>query len=303
MKKRLAKIAQPLALAALFSVHVGASGAGGPERPRFAATIPPVAAILAEIVGTRADVTFLLPAGASPHTHEPRPSDIRRVEEAVALVHVGENLDGWAARLPGPPKIGLLALVPDSLLLDFPIENGEGSEGAHGHGIGTDPHFWTDPIAVRAIVPLLAERLAGLDPAGAGEYRANARDFSERLDSLHAEVGRRIAPAQGRSVLLSHPVLCYFLHRYEIRLAGVIEWVEGREPTAKDVRSAIERASSERAAAVFAPPELSRRAAEIVAEAAGLEVRIVDPLGETAGPGTYEKLLMAIADTIAAGTK
>jgi zinc transport system substrate-binding protein len=156
---------------------------------------------------------------------------------------------------------------------------------------------------VRAVVPLLAERLAGLDPAGAHEYRANAAAFTERLDSLHAELGRRLAPARSRSVFLSHPVLCYFLNRYEIRLAGVIEWVEGREPTAKDVRSAIERASSERAAAVLAPPELSRRAAEIVAEAAGIEVRLVDPLGETAGPGTYEKLLLAIADTIASGTK
>jgi ABC-type Zn uptake system ZnuABC Zn-binding protein ZnuA len=104
-------------------------------------------------------------------------------------------------------------------------------------------------------------------------------------------------------VILSHPVICYFLRRYDLPLAWVIEWVEGKEPTAKDVALAIRRAGEEEVVAVFAPPEFSRRAAELVAESAGLRVLLVDPLGGVAGLETYDDLLRAIAKAIAEGAR
>ncbi|MFH1682078.1 MAG: metal ABC transporter substrate-binding protein [Candidatus Eisenbacteria bacterium] len=279
------------------------------ESPRFAATIPPVADILSQIAEGRAEVDPLLPAGASPHTHEPRPSDLRKVEKALALFYVDERLDGWATSLPVERRIRILSLLPDSLLREFPGEDGspgaggDGSSertgpGAHDHGIGTDPHFWTDPLAVRAIVPRLAEMLIEADPGGAGVYLANALSLEARLDSLHLEIERRIAPVRGRSVLLSHPFLCYYLRRYGIPLAGVIEVVEGREPTAKDLARTIRLAPDRGASAILVLPQLSRRAADLVAESTGLPVRVVDPLGGAARRETYDELLLAITEGV-----
>jgi zinc transport system substrate-binding protein len=276
----------------------------------FVATIPPIADILSSIAGERGRTSWLLPAGASPHTHEPRPSDIRGVENALVFFYVDKLLDGWAASIPAKRKVHILSLVPDSLLLDFPAE-GEGdaekdkvhsrepTPGTHDHSFGTDPHFWTDPIAVRAIVPRLAEKMIEADPEGEETYLANARALEARLDSLHVEIERRIAPVRRRGVVLSHPFLCYFLHRYGIPLAGVIEIIEGNEPTAKDLTRAIRNAPRRNASMILALPQLSRRAADLVAESTGLSVRVIDPLGGVPGKETYEELLLSIADGIA----
>ncbi|MBM3319679.1 MAG: zinc ABC transporter substrate-binding protein [Candidatus Eisenbacteria bacterium] len=281
-----------------------------PPGSGFVATIPPIADILSSIAGERASASWLLPAGASPHTHEPRPSDIRGVEKALVFFYVDRLLDGWAASIPAKRKVHILSLVPDSLLLDFPAEGEEDAgeredhsheptPGTHDHSFGTDPHFWTDPIAVRAVVPRLAEKMIEADPEGEEVYLANARALEARLDSLHVEIERRIAPVRGRRVVLSHPFLCYFLHRYGIPLAGVIEIVEGKEPTAKDLARAIREAPRRNASMIVALPQLSRRAADLVAESTGLSVRVIDPLGGVPGKETYEELLFAIADGIA----
>jgi ABC-type Zn uptake system ZnuABC Zn-binding protein ZnuA len=88
-----------------------------------------------------------------------------------------------------------------------------------------------------------------------------------------------------------------------VRLATVIEVIEGREPTARDVQRVIRRASEENAAVVIASPELSRRAADRVAEATGLRVRMVDPLGGGRGLESYEALMLAITDGLVEGMR
>jgi ABC-type Zn uptake system ZnuABC Zn-binding protein ZnuA len=275
------------------------AGAGIPAgAPRFVTTIPPMADILSGIAGDRAEVSWLLPAGASPHTHEPRPSDIRKTESALALFYVDERLDGWAARLPASKRIRILSLVPDSLLLEFPAE-----DPAHGHGPGIDPHFWTDPAAVRAAVPALARELARLDPGGAAVYEKNAAALAARLDTLDLTIAGRIAPARGRAVVLTHPFLCYYLHRYGIPLAATIEVIEGKEPTAKDIARVVEAARANRAALILASPELSRRAADLIAESTGLRVRMVDPLGGVGGLETLDEILLRITDGIVEGAQ
>ena len=69
----------------------------------YVVTIPPLAAILSEVAGTRMEVTTLLAAGASPHTYEPRPSDVVAAEQALCLFYAHESIDGWAAALPTGP--------------------------------------------------------------------------------------------------------------------------------------------------------------------------------------------------------
>ena len=86
-----------------------------PQQTLLLATIPPLGYILEEVAGDSATVEVLLPAGASPHAFEPRPSDARRAQQAVALVYVSDELDGWAARLDCSRRIALLDLVPTTM--------------------------------------------------------------------------------------------------------------------------------------------------------------------------------------------
>ncbi len=274
-------------------------------KPVYLTTIPPIADLLRKIVEGRGEVVALLPGGASPHTYEPRPSDLRAAATARAIVFVDRRLDGWAAGLSGPEKVPLLPMLPDSLALWFDDDEAEGDHGGRGdhHHTGKDPHFWTDPLAVRAVLPALAARLGEIDPAGGEIYRANAELFTARLDSIHREMTVRTEEIRGRSVLLSHPFLRYWLKRYGLSVAGIIEEIPGKEPTAKDLVRMIGIAGREDVRAILAQPQLSKRAAELIAESAGINLVVVDPLGGVPGRETWEEIVMAIAESVTGGVR
>ncbi len=288
----------------------GRAATSPPAEIRFVASIHPLAAILAEVTAGRATVEQLLAPGVSPHTFEPTPADMKRLDRARGFFFAGPGLDGeWVGRLPARHKIAMLDLVPREYLLPMTEHHHHGDEGEDGphhhdeedahHGAITDPHFWTDPLAVKAMLPALVRELSTLDPGGAAAYAANAQAMAERLDRLDAELRRTLAPVAGRAALLFHPSFNYLFHRYRLKPAGVVETAPGREPTPKSLLTLVTRVRQERIKAIFTEPQLARRPAEVLAEAAGVRVYELDPLGGSAGRQTYDELLRFNAAVLA----
>lgn len=284
-------------------VHAG-------DRPVFVTTIPPLENLLARIVGERGEVVVLLPAGASPHTYEPRPSDLRAVESAIALFHVARELDGWAADLPVAHSIPLISFVPDSLLLYFSEDVGEEEEReqehgskAHRHAFGKDPHFWTDPLAVKAVLPGIVLKLGALDPGGIEEYERNALRLASALDTLHTRIQSMLQPVRGESALLSHPFNRYYMKRYGLDLAGIIEIIPGREPTARELSRIIRLVKRKNVRAIFTLLQLSRKPAEIMEESTKIPVYTLDPLGGVPGKETYEEIVLEMTKTVLEGLR
>ena len=265
----------------------------GADGPHYVTTIPPFAALLAPVIDERGQVTALLTAGDSPHTYEPRPSDVQRTEGGTALFYGAPHLDGWAADLSAPHHVALLDLVPEGYQHPA-VDDGHGATG----GDAIDPHFWTDPLAVRALLPALADTLCALDAAGCATYEANADSLAAELIELDAELRSLLSPVRAMPVLLAQPFFQYFMHRYGPRLVGVVEPHPGKEPSPRALQALIARTRREGVRAVFIQRQLPPRAAEAVAEAAGLSVVTLDPIGGAAGRRSYRDLLLHNARTI-----
>ena len=185
------------------------------SQTQYVTTIHPFKQILKEIVGDRVEVHQILPPGASPHTYELRPSDIKRIETATALIIGGENLDEWAKKLQNPNRIELIELLPKDYLLHINIngnhtEKDEVSDHQHHHNSGVDPHFWTDPMAVKVLVPILAQKLGEIDNEQKAVYHTNAAQFASDLDSLYSKINQEIEGVQKKPVMLQ-TILPYYL--------------------------------------------------------------------------------------------
>lgn len=259
------------------------------DRPRFVTTIPPFEMILSRLVDGRGTVERLLEPGASPHTYDPTPSDLRATTTATALVYGADALDGWAADLPAPRQFELVSMVPVGARLSF--------EGEHGTTT-VDPHFWTDPLTVKQLVPVLADTLCAVDPNGCSTYRANADSFTTTLATLDARIRALTASGRKVPVLLAQPFFRYFLHRYGPRLVGIVEPSPGGEATPRQLRRLVGRVQATGAEAILTQQSLSGRAAQAVSEAAGIPVVKLDPLGGTDGRRTYDALLRFNARTL-----
>jgi zinc transport system substrate-binding protein len=269
---------------------------------KYVTTIHPFQEILKSIVGDRGEVHRILPPNASPHTYELRPSDIKMMKAATALFYGSENLDAWALRFENTNRIELLELVDPDFLIYFQSEHHDEANDVthdknheidhHHDASGVDPHFWTDPLTVKSLLPALTEKLCAVDPEGCDQYRNNSLRFSYQLDSLHIAIEQQLAPIHGSHVMISHPFFQYYFQRYGIELIGTVEKIPGREPTAKELKRLIDEVEQKNVKAIFDHVQLPDRAAKLIAETTGIKVVRLDPLGGVPGRESYRDMLL-----------
>lgn len=253
---------------------------------RFVTTIHPFKMILQEIVGQSGVVDEILPPGASPHTYELRPSELKGIETATAFFYGAENLDGWAARIKTAQRIELLKMLPDQNKLAIQDFTGAGKM------IGLDPHFWTDPLTVKALLPALVDTLCKINPRECNRYRINSLRFSTQLDNLTRSIQESVSGLPKKEVLLAHPFFQYYLKRFGFELLGSIETISGSEPTPRELKEIIDRAKQNRLKVILTHAQIPDRPAQLIAEATGAKIVELDPIGGVAGRETYEELLL-----------
>ncbi len=280
------------------------------DKPLVVTTIAPLESILTKLAGDKMEIHRLLPAGASPHTYAPKPHDMLKVEKALALVYVSNSFDGWAARFDVKKKYRVIEMLPEKLLLHLKSRHHHGhdthkkrhdAEGKNKAGI--DAHFWSDPMAVKAILPGLAVELCKLDKDNCVTYKVNAEKFSEKLNTLDAELQSKFKQYAGKKVLFAYPFFNYFLKRYKLEALEILVKVPGKDPTPKEIKAVLKSIARHDLKSVFTLQQLSRRPAELLAESGKLKVVTMDPLGGVEGRRNYIDLLRYNAELLLKGLK
>ncbi len=104
----------------------------------------------------------------------------------------------------------------------------EAMEDAHGHDHhehgSEDPHFWFDPLRVRAAVTGLAQAMGAADPEHAEIYAERAHRYDHELEELHSWIIEQVSmlSAEQRVLVTSHDSFQYFAHLYDFEIVGTI---------------------------------------------------------------------------------
>jgi zinc transport system substrate-binding protein len=175
----------------------------------------------------------------------------------------------------------LLAELPNVQVVDMSrgmrlIEGeGEGSErGGHRHAAG-DPHVWVAPDTVAVAARNIAAALERIDPAHAGDYRANLRRFESDVAALDREIRLRLAPERGNSFMVYHPTWGYFAREYGLRQVAIE--AEGKEPSAARLIELIGEAKRQGVRVIFVQRGFPRKSAQVIADAVGGRLVVADP--------------------------
>lgn len=164
------------------------------DKLRIGVTLHPYYSYVANIVGDKAEVVPLIPAGFNPHAYEPRADDIKRIGELDVIVLNSIGHDDFADRMiaasdkPDVPVIEANAQVP---LLAATGMTARG--GAADAGQVVNPHTFLSITASIAQVNTIARELARLDPDNAQAYRNNARAYGQKLRKLRADALGKLA--------------------------------------------------------------------------------------------------------------
>lgn len=283
-----------------------ASAAAG-QRMIAIASIFPVADLVQLIGADRWQTLTLLPAGASAHTYEPTPEQVRQLAQARIFFQIGLKLEFWLEKLMQAAKNPVLVSVdlsegletiptPSSELPHTPEEGAHRGqvppdlkplgEPHHGHAHeGPDVHYWLDPIRMLQVVSRIEQALMKLDPDSAQFYVDRAQRVRTDLEQLHTEIIQRTAALSNRRFIALHAAWTYFADRYNFVQAAVIEPSPGREPSPRYLAGLAQLMRRQQIRAVVIEPQLSTNAAQALARETGARVGLMDPYGGPGVPG------------------
>ncbi len=273
-------------------------------------TIYPLADIVKELGGDRVNVSYLLPAGASPHTYEPTVEQAKEVERAHLFVYIGAGLDDWAVDLaraaePGPE---LLDLSEELNLLEsagyHSIDNDDHDHDDddhhdcdhdcdHDHGPG-DPHYWLDPIIIRDdVCSAISGQFVLIDQEDRDYYEEKLSSYQGELTALHEDIESAVSEFSHQGFISFHSAWQYFGQRYGLKEVAVVAQFPGQEPSAGWVAELVGIIRTEDIGAIYAEPQFPVALAERIAEESGIDVKIIDPLGgeDVTGRESYLEMM------------
>ncbi|MBR0740189.1 metal ABC transporter substrate-binding protein [Bradyrhizobium liaoningense] len=251
------------------------------ERLNVVASFSILADFVRNVGGDKVNLTTLVGADSDVHVYTPAPSDAKRIADARLVIVNGLGLEGWLPRLV--QSAGSKAKVVTASAGIAPLKL----------GAAADPHAWQSIPNARVYVTDIANALATASPDDAEFFRAQAKAYLEKLETLDREVREAVAkiPPERRKVISTHNAFGYFSAEYGIRFIAPLGVSTETEPSARDIAAIIGQIKAARIPAVFleniSDDRLIRRiAAETGAKVGG--TLISDSLTGEKGPApTY----------------
>jgi zinc transport system substrate-binding protein len=283
------------------------------DAPRVAADIPPVHALVAQVMAGVGAPELIVAPGTSPHGYALRPSEAQILQDADLVVWMGPGLTPWlGAALPRiATRAEIVTLETDPATRRLPLRDradfaavgdaGHGGGDQHGHdhgddpleGLPVDPHMWLDPANGRAWLGVIAAALSRIDPDNAARYAANAAAAQTDLAALESELAGQLAAAAPPPFVVFHDGFQYFEDAFGVPAAGAIVLADGSDPSPARIAEirAVVRERGVRCA--FVEPQLNAALVETVIDGTDAEIAQVDPLGatHTPGPALYGAIL------------
>ena len=238
------------------------------EKIKVIVTILPQASFVEKVGGERVQVTVMVPPGASPHTYEPTPNQLKMLSKARVYFKLGS---GIGFELSWLPKI--ISLNKNMAVVDC-------SEGISliKNGKRVNPHVWLSLKNSEIMVENIFKFLARIDPQYKEYYKKNRDIYLKALKALDAEIVSNFKDLKRREFIVYHPAWTYFARDYDLVQIPIQK--EGKQPTPSWVAEVIKQAKIHKIKIIFASSQFSTKSAEAIAKQIGGKVVLIDPLAK-----------------------
>ena len=307
------------ALCSIMSLSAGMSIA---EAPQVAVDIAPVHSLVARVMEGVGTPDLIIPAGASPHEYNLRPSEAASLQNADVVFWVSASLTPWMKNaietLAEDAVVTELFEVEGTLKLPFRqgvlFEEHDDHEGhddheahddheGHNHD-GDDHHAWLSPDNAAVWLNAIAQTLSKVDPDNASQYYLNAAAGQKELRELSTKINGILAPFEGRNFIVFHDAYQYFEKAFDFYAAGAISLSDARDPSPARIAKIQNRINEQNISCILSEPQFNPNIVAAVASGSDVKMGILDPLGvglelgETLYFQTLHNLAKALSDCL-----
>lgn len=301
----------PMALTAILL-----TGGAMADVPNVAVDVAPVHSLIARVMAGVGEPDLIIPAEATPHEYNLRPSDAAALQDADLVVWVGTELAPWfegaIGTLSGDAEVITLLETRETDLMNYrdgPLfevhEDGDpevaGRSASDPHDGELNPHAWLSPDNASAWLGVFAARLAAADPDNADTYLANAAEGRVEMDALRDEISDILDPVRGKTFVVFHDAFQYFEAAFDFTASGAISLGDATTPSPARIAEIRDRVRGEDIRCVLSEPQYNPGLVATVLEGTQAGTGVLDPLGSEfePGPELYPQLLRRLATTLA----
>lgn len=260
-------------------------------------SIVPQKIFVQKIAKDLVDITVMVAPGSSPHSYEPKPSQMMALSKADIYFSIGVEFEKvWLEKFQSQntklPFVDISANVKKIPISTNHHHDEDEHHEADNH-TGLDPHTWVAPKNVAIMAQSIYESLVKVSPQNTLEYKKNLKAFLQELDETDKQIKNILKNLPKHSkFMVFHPSWGYFAQAYDLEQIALE--VEGKSPQPKKIIEIIKEAKEEKVKVIFTQPEFSDKSAQIIAKEANVKVEKISPLNPK-----YSQNLIYMAEKIA----
>lgn len=175
----------------------------------------------------KADVTMLLDKGVDLHSYQPSTADISKISEADVFIYVGGESDEWVKDVLKQAKnknlkvINLMDVIGDKAK-EEEVKEGMQAEDEHDHDKDKDhdekhdqdkehdhdkdepeydEHVWLSLKNAKIFTKKISDVLSEVDKDNAKTYKANYKNYAEKLDELDKKYAEAVSSAKVKTLV------------------------------------------------------------------------------------------------------
>lgn len=261
------------------------------------ASIKPLQLIATDIVGDMGQVDLLVKPGASVHHYAMKPSDLRKLDQADAILWVGPELELFLAKSLRALHVPVVAMDNEGAEGEAENEHAHADEADHHHH-EHDPHLWLDPVQADHLALSLAQTLSQRYPARQAQFMANYARFHEDLTQADQALSLQLAPLQERGFFVFHDAWNHFVGHYGLKQLGYFTVDPGRKPGARHLAQIRQQLEQTPGVCVFTEPQFEPALVSVIVKGTGARLGQLDPLASAipAGAKGYTRFLQDAAE-------
>ena len=258
------------------------------SKQELTVSISPQKYFVQKIVKDKFDINVMVKPGASPHTYEPKSSQMKSLSNSKIYFYTGVSFENaWLDKFKLSAKntifvdtaVGIEKLAMEAHSHEGEEHNEHKDEAKHDHeNEALDPHIWLDPILVKIQAKNIYDAIVKIDSQNSDFYKTNYEEFLKELDLINNELETILKPYENRSFMVFHPSWGYFAKRYNLEQISVE--VEGKEPKPNELVELIKDAKIHDIKIVFVSPQFSQKTAKTISSSINAKVVSIDALDE-----------------------
>ena len=240
-------------------------------------TIPPLAGLVEEIVGSDYQVVTLLPSGTTPESYSPTARQVAALGDAEFVFSVGMlTFEQELMHRVGNKGVANVVNVNKGVeLLASGCDHDHGEAHAHHHH-AVDPHIWLSPQNLIQIVDTIAQAIVAKYPDSV-HYKTNSEELMAKL-SVRLEMYGEMLKSAPKEFLIYHPALGYLAHEYGLEQIALEN--EGKNPTPSTLAEIVDEVQAEGLKVMLYQQEYPLDVVEPISEILDVNLVEINPLNK-----------------------